>query len=397
MGIRAPTKKMLGIIHIGAEKTGTTTLQEAFHLSRTTLARSGIVFPRTPGARQHGLLALYAMDDSHENLLTRSLPAVGAGCRDSWRIRFAAELAREIAGAAGDRLLISTELLHSHVRTTEEVARLKSLLDSWCDRYRIVFYMRRQDQAQVSRYSTDLRTGGTPPAMLPKRSAVTDLYDYANVLARWRTVFGHASVVPRVFEPAALLDRDLISDFMHAADLPAIADLQRPPRRNEALSAMAQRLLLAYNSSRATLVPLPEPRNAQLQRMVVAFVEQAYPGPPASPAKAQALAFHEGFRESNCRVAREWFGREQLFKEDFDAYPEQADPMPPPDATEAMDFAAGLARHLMANAVCLDATRLQRLSSATERNFARILAGYLQERSPGLAERIATLPVPPRH
>jgi len=386
--------RLIGILHIGAEKTGTTTLQEFCFLNRDRLAASGVLYPRTPGAKQHSLLALYAMDDGRENLLTRRMAAALAPGRDRWRAALRGQIAAEVATTVADRLLISSELFHSQLVSTDEIARLKGLLDSWCDRYMVVFYMRRQDRAQVSRYSTDLRTGGTPLAMLPERSASTDLYDYARVLARWSAVFGRASIVPRVFEPAALKDRDLIADFMDAGDLPALADLQRPPRRNEALSAAAQRLLLAYNRNRAALAPLPEPRSAQLQRIVAAFVERSCPGQPALPARAQALAFHESFREGNRQVAREWFGREQLFEEDFSDYPERADPMPPPDAGEAMGLAAGLAQHLMANAVWLDSPRLQRLSTLSAgHNLTRVLAEYLREHSPDLAERVAALPV----
>ena len=385
---------MIGILHIGAEKTGTSTLQEFCFLNRDRLAASGVFYPRTPGAKQHSLLALYAMDDARENLLTRRMAAALAPGRDRWREAIRAQIAAEVATAGADRLLISNELFHSQLTSTDEIAKLKGLLDNWCDRYLIVFYMRRQDRAHVSRYSTDLRTGGTPLAMLPTRSASTDLYDYAKILARWSAVFGRASIVPRVFETAELKDRDLIADFMHAGDLPAIPDLQRPPRRNEALSAVAQRLLLAYNRNRATLTPLPEPRNAQLQRIVAAFVENSYPGQPALPARAEALAFHESFREGNHQVAREWFGREQLFEEDFSDYPERTDPMPPPDATEAMGLVVGLAQHLMANAVWLDSQRLQRLSTmGAGHDLTRVLAEYLREHSPDLAERVATPPV----
>jgi len=346
MNTRAPAKKMLGIIHIGAEKTGTTTLQEAFHLNRARLATAGIVFPRTPGAKQHGLLALYAMDDTPDNLQARLMPASMTGDRNAWRGNFSAELAREISEQRGDRLLISTELLHSKIRTTEEVARLKSLLDPWCDRYRIVFYMRRQDRALVSRHSTYLRTGGTEDSPLgkpvPKR-----LFNYEGILDLWSGVFGRENIVPREFSSRALRDGDIVADFIDATNLPLDpSNMARPPRRNSSLSRTAQQFLLAYNRSIAKMPPPAD--GGRLQRLLVEAVEEACPGAPALPSREQAMAFYAPYRAGNARIAEQWFGGRQLFDDDFDDYPTD-----PESATlevaDAMTITAQLLRYVAAN------------------------------------------------
>jgi hypothetical protein len=381
---------VIGILHIGAEKTGTTTLQQFCLLNRERLAAAGVLYPRSPGAGQHGLLSVYAMDETRENLQTRRMGEALAQGRAPWRDALVAKLSAEIGQAAAGRVLFSSELLHSQLRNVEEIARLKDLLDAWCDSYRVVFYMRRQDKAQVSRYSTDLRAGGTPAALLPPCRGARDLYAYAEVLDRWSAVFGRESMVPRVFEAAAWPDRDLIADFLEACGLPAMPDALRPSAHNEALSATAQGLLLAYNRSRASLPPLPDGGDGRLQRAVVAYLEQSCPGPPSLPSRAEALAFHEAFRAGNDAVARTWFGRDRLFDEDFSHYPEQADALRPPEGADAMALASGLAHYLMAQAVWLDDQRLHRLSHLnSERSLPRVLAEYLRERSAALADRVA--------
>lgn len=177
-------RRLQAIIHIGAEKTGTTTLQEFFHLNREALGAGGVLFPATPGLRQHALLMLACLDPGRENRQTRTHPAFSSD-PGAWRAGFADALHAELASApAGTRqLLVSTELFHTQLLHPREVARLKALLDPFCDDYRIVFYMRRQDRLEVSRYSTNLRAGGTRPTALPRR--VDQYLHYERVLARW--------------------------------------------------------------------------------------------------------------------------------------------------------------------------------------------------------------------
>ena len=57
---------MIGIIHMGAAKTGSSTLQEFFHLNRERLRDAGVFYPRSPGAKQHGLLAEACIDPARE-------------------------------------------------------------------------------------------------------------------------------------------------------------------------------------------------------------------------------------------------------------------------------------------------------------------------------------------
>jgi len=50
-------------------------------------------------------------------------------------------------------------------------------------------------------------------------------------------------------------------------------------------------------------------------------------GPGYKPIRASALNFYELFRESNNRLAREYFKKDRLFDERFDSYPNcEADP-----------------------------------------------------------------------
>ena len=41
------------LIHIGTEKTGTSTLQEFLHFNREVFAQHGVVYLKSPGLKSH--------------------------------------------------------------------------------------------------------------------------------------------------------------------------------------------------------------------------------------------------------------------------------------------------------------------------------------------------------
>lgn len=367
---------MIGIIHMGAAKTGSSTLQEFFHLNRERLRDAGVFYPRSPGAKQHGLLAESCIDPAREQ-------HGATECRNrDFRDAFAREMARDAAGM--DYLLVSSELFHARLWNAGEIERLKAMLEPWCSSWRVVFYMRRQDRYAASLHSTYLRRGGESDSILEALNP--HHFMYGHILELWSGVFGAEAMLPRVFERGGLVDEDIVADFIAASGLPLdLAGCERPANRNAALSADAQWFLREFNRRRSASTDAAGDDEMRLRRNVVAFLESNRPGPPAMPARDAARAFYAGYREANADVARRWFGRESLFDESFDDYPETGI-----DATpDAMDIAAPLLRHLATNSVWLDEDRRKRLANAKSASaLLAALAGYVEECDPALAQRL---------
>ena len=368
---------MIGIIHMGAAKTGSSTLQEFFHLNRGRLRAAGVLYPSSPGARNHSLLAECCIDPARE-------PATDAAEQRNrvFREAFADEIARDKDGM--DYLLVSSELFHARLWNAGEIERLKALLDPWCSSWRIVFYMRRQDRYATSLHSTHLRRGGGSDDLLEVLNP--HHFKYGHILELWSGVFGAESMLPRVFERGALVDDDVVADFVAASGLPlSLADCKRPANRNAALSADAQWFLREFNRRRPASTDAADDDETRLRRNIAALLESNRPGPPAMPTRDAARAFYAGYREANADVAQRWFGRDALFDESFDDYPETGiDAMP-----DAMDIAAPLLRDLAANSLWLDEERRERLAN-TKSNAALLaaLAGYVEECDPALAQRL---------
>ena len=131
------------ILHIGTEKTGTTSLQMFLGTNRNALLQRGFFVPAS--------LSPHAVVANHERLTVIALdPAklgddlrVRAGLKTiedvkEWRVRVEEDLSREIVALShqpenSPTLLLSNEHCHSRLVTREEVHYLRQFLDRFAD------------------------------------------------------------------------------------------------------------------------------------------------------------------------------------------------------------------------------------------------------------------------
>lgn len=204
--------KPIAYIHVGLEKTGTTTLQEFAYHNRALLKQDNIYYPDSPGIKNHTDLPAYAYDKNLNDLAIRK-NIVNANeriyFRDAFKNRFTKEI--EPIQKEGMNLLVSSEHLSSRVGDENEVRILLSLFTDLGYRPRIIIYLRRQDQLLLSTYSTWVKCGATEPLNLDayKRKR----YDYLGQLKLWENTVGQENIIVGLFDKARLLNGDLIEDF----------------------------------------------------------------------------------------------------------------------------------------------------------------------------------------
>lgn len=253
------------MIHIGGDKTGTSSIQRTFVSSAAALAANHFHYPaagRTIGgttySRQIGLRFAMSPFEQRAKGMQSMLGLIDADDRRRYRKEFESRFDAEISALPDDAtVLISDEalFLFADRQTVENCA---AFLDRRFSEVSVVCYLRRPDALMPSRYSHHVKTGGTLPlADYVKKRAGKNLY--FPILKMWSDAFGRDRITIRPFDLQRLVDGDVVSDFCGLIDL----DVNKLSvvTTNRSLTPLGSSLLRQIN-----LIPKPRPVSAVIRR-----------------------------------------------------------------------------------------------------------------------------------
>lgn len=176
------------VLHIGTEKSGTTSLQEWLKLNIEGLAELGFCVPdflRWPS--QVRLVLAIADEDSVEDYWREEM------CRSpeeisKLRVAFRNEIEQFVSQSTGETVIISSEHLSSRLTRDSELERLSQLFSGVSSEISIILYVRPPIEAAISSWSTQVR-GGADCDSLPHPGAMEWLCDYRTLISRWERTF----------------------------------------------------------------------------------------------------------------------------------------------------------------------------------------------------------------
>jgi len=207
------------ILHIGTEKTATTTLQEFVYHNRDALLQRGVGLSDLLGVPTNRKLVAFCMppgqfDDYFKDRQIRTEEAKAAYFKG-----FESALADEVRARAAEgatTMFISSEHFHSRLRDHATIQRLKTLLDANFDDVRVVCYFREQSAMLASLYSTAIKSGNIATLETFARHCSPDnaYYNYKTFFARWRDVFGRDALVPRLYTREQFVGGDIRRDLL---------------------------------------------------------------------------------------------------------------------------------------------------------------------------------------
>jgi len=292
-------------IHIGPQKTGTTTIQVGLKASRKRLKAAGFLVPitgQTAGrsAAQHHL--------GWELVGSKHFDA-----RQSW-----AALRKEIDQFNGSSVILSTETLSQLEANQIEIIRNHLVPHD----VRIVMYLRRQDGLLQSLWTQRIKN---PRMRLPealeefivKKENHAHISAYALILQRWESVFDKENMLVRVLETNQLRGQ-LFQDFLFTC---GVEHSDRYPNPQDAnVTPGAQTLeLMAYFKSR-----LFQKLNHQGMTCLFDTIQHVsranhWKDVPVNLINRSLYArIMAEFDAMNLVIARRCFGRERLFLEEYE-------------------------------------------------------------------------------
>ena len=298
-------------LHIGTPKTGSSTVQAFFASNRQALADRGWCYPVSLGFRNHTRLAIAAADvDSRwARLMIHSDSASDLiAVRERIRKQFLAEVRDR------QRIILSGEHTWEQLLTTEELQRLHQLVSAADPDIRLYCYLRRQDHAFVSRYSTHTIRKSRPP-FDPDAVPEPDAWlNYGDVLDNWSEVFGRENITVRRYRPTEWVGGDLVSDLCSLMGVPDYADMERPHQNvNTSLDASTLEFIRLANE---TLAPNTGTHPNPDRERFVAQLRDLSNGPRLRFSDAAARAYVAQYDAQNARVAATYLDspRDTLFE-----------------------------------------------------------------------------------
>lgn len=239
------------ILHLGTEKTGSSSLQRWLSLNSGELIARGIWYSSSLGRQDNRWIAVYAQefdpaDDGFSRAGIDSRQDHEEFCR-----RIETEFAREVEAAKSKgcyAFVVSSEHLHSRIVSRDMVGRLKALVDKHFDDVEIICYLRPQSQLLQSRISVGVRNFTLGPHELKTFLDDTRYYDYLGHFERWKFHFENIRFLPFRRRP------DVVTDLSDYLDIDRTG-LTLPLRVNENLDYRCG--LMAFNLKMARDPALP--------------------------------------------------------------------------------------------------------------------------------------------
>jgi len=320
------------ILHIGTEKTATTTIQAFVRANQEALLAGGIALSDVLEVPANRKLAAYCMpEDVYDSYFTRK----GINTPEQRKEHFASfpgEFQQDVLekSRCAETMFISSEHLHSRLVQLDSIRLLKNLLDPLFSEIRILCYFREQSLVAKSAYSTMVKLSYREEFAKYLESCTTSnlYFNYYESFSRWREVFGSETLVPRIFDRDSFHQSDIRKDVLWNID-PDL-DLSRfdysVDNRNRSLGLAG--LELGRINNRINRPYLQDGTINQVHagiNQVIAGSALAEKGCLAYPSAAM---IYEKFAESNLAFAREFLGLNR-------------NPFKPPAQEEAIDSSPG--------------------------------------------------------
>lgn len=315
------------ILHIGTEKTGTTSIQEFLKKNIDQLKRNAIYIPQVPmvGDGNHRWLPLFANNTKSSDGFVRQLQFKSDEDRkkiiDEKKRKFMSEC--HDAANACNTLILSSEHLHSQLKTLEEIQRLRNLLEEVADKILIVIYIRDPLKMAVSRFSTAIKAGRTNSVLpSPSQRNLEQVFNYDQTIKRWKECFPDAKILVRRFERSLLKKGNVVIDFCsQVIDDFCEEEYEFVKPANQTLTLTGMALLRKLNEHFPRFVDKkPNPMRGPIVQFVM---NNTLDGSKFLPSRDEFEEYKNHFSESCERVRSQFFPLEESLFIDQNEFAEE--------------------------------------------------------------------------
>ena len=247
-------------LHIGVEKTGTTSLQNHLYKNQDILRKRKFILTKSFGYPNNHKLSLISRNASKKKSPRYYLNFLNNPKLNKYRILRRARGELKSANE-NHKFIFSSEHLHSMLKSEEEIRNLKENLKSiGFKSFSIVVVLRPVIEMLRSRISTGFKNGNfeNPVISDPWKHKVPHVYQIESTLKRWMNVFGNENLNAIKYSNDLLLC-DFFSLIDSEIDIDSLSHLEK---KNKSLSfEIMQSVFLNKEKLEKNLVDKKERRN----------------------------------------------------------------------------------------------------------------------------------------
>jgi hypothetical protein len=286
------------LLHIGCEKTGTTSAQNWLHQNEEALRERGIAYSRVFGRPNNRRICFYGLEAGTPDDQLRRDGVTTAEQHAALQTQIAAEFAEEMAEArrAGIRTyVISNEHCHSRLKTPQSVQRTHDLLAPHFQKISVHCFLRPQIDMCLSLASTLSRNGSViDRGWLDRELRPTNQYYlFDDLLERWSAIYGREAIVPIGFRRTP----DTVAYFEQVLGVADLA-LPRKPASNTALDYRVIAIINAMSKN--------EKSEDAFEYVLRLFLNELPVEQRLTLDRYSAQAFQQRYMRSNVACCRSW-------------------------------------------------------------------------------------------
>ena len=300
-------------VHIGTEKTGTTTIQKFFSENRARLPSHGFYYSRSFGNLNNRMLPLCVYPPHRRDDITRAFDLQSDEQLLAFQKRTIANFKEEVRALPDTTAVIfSSEHIQSRLTTLQDVQRLRALLEELgFTETTIIAYLRNPSETATSLYSTSIKSGSTMEDVPPPTDTHFNIVcNHRETAKRFTAVFGRQNVILRLFRKEKFRQGSLIADIAGLMNLELKGqDLVFPEKQNESLSLLGLKILRSVNEA--------FPRHGKTEyrkhrKELIGLLTQYCSEPKFAMSIEQFEEYDAYFAESNEYIRTNYFPEEEI-------------------------------------------------------------------------------------
>ena len=207
-------------LHIGCEKTGTTSLQRFLLENGELLDKAGLSYLANNERAYFEGHAHFPIP----NYILGGMQDFVSIAKDNRKMELVSELHCDIEELVDRDIVLSSEHFSSRMHGADDIFRLADMLKKYD--VTVICYVRRQDEMAVSSYSTGVSCGRRESFGLDEADLHNPYYNYMIFLPRWEAAFGRDKIRVRKFGRSSQRDWDIRADFLDVIGVQA----ELPPK-----------------------------------------------------------------------------------------------------------------------------------------------------------------------